>query len=296
MMNRSGRLGALRDVVPARRRPGRDRLRSFRRAGGFTLVELLVVIAILVVLLSILMPSLRSAKQIALRAKCAMRLRTIGLAIHAYAGENRDWLPFSMHAYGVQLMGVGDGKYGGSFPGGPSRFGLLYAKTLKPGGNINTFVDYHGDAGYIADPKVLYCPGRTYKLQPIPGSPWTPMWSTWMECNYAGYSHCVPNSGFWHNTNGYRAYRRDVEFPGWPWPSDQPYVTWAACFRADGPNPTESPHANVGVNALYRDDSVRFVARPDKGWGGQSWNPGYECGNIVDGMPSWRTLGEAYSP
>ena len=52
----------------------------------------------------------------------------------------------------------------------------------------------------------------------------------------------------------------------------------------------------MGVNALYRDDAVRFVDRPDAGWGEVSWAPGYEVGNIVDGVPFWRTLGEEYSP
>jgi len=69
-------------------------MRSARRFSlGFTLIELLVVIAILSLLMSILMPTLRDARTIALRATCAADQRTCALACVVYAEDNNDHLP-----------------------------------------------------------------------------------------------------------------------------------------------------------------------------------------------------------
>lgn len=59
---------------------------------GFTLIELLVVIAIIALLLAIIMPSLRKAKEAAMRIKCANRLKQWGTAIQMYATDNSEQL------------------------------------------------------------------------------------------------------------------------------------------------------------------------------------------------------------
>ncbi|MHC4462456.1 MAG: type II secretion system protein [Planctomycetota bacterium] len=60
---------------------------------GFTLVELLVVIAIIALLLSILTPSLRRAKSMAIRIKCAHNLKQINLAMNLYLNGNDETYP-----------------------------------------------------------------------------------------------------------------------------------------------------------------------------------------------------------
>ncbi len=57
---------------------------------GFTLVELLVVIAIIALLLSVLLPSLRKAKQLAQRVLCMSNQKQFGLAHIMYLDENRE--------------------------------------------------------------------------------------------------------------------------------------------------------------------------------------------------------------
>jgi prepilin-type N-terminal cleavage/methylation domain-containing protein/prepilin-type processing-associated H-X9-DG protein len=64
-----------------------------RRRKGFTLVELLVVIGIIAILIAMLFPALRRAREQATRTACAAQLRQLTAAVVMYAGENRGKLP-----------------------------------------------------------------------------------------------------------------------------------------------------------------------------------------------------------
>lgn len=62
---------------------------------GFTLVELLVVISIIALLVSILMPSLNKAREIAYRMKCSTNESAMGKALGIYRNLNNDSYPMS---------------------------------------------------------------------------------------------------------------------------------------------------------------------------------------------------------
>jgi prepilin-type processing-associated H-X9-DG protein/prepilin-type N-terminal cleavage/methylation domain-containing protein len=66
-----------------------------RRAKGaaFTLIELLVVIAIIALLMSILLPALGRARQVARQVKCATQLRGFGSASRLFSSAHGGWLP-----------------------------------------------------------------------------------------------------------------------------------------------------------------------------------------------------------
>ena len=64
-----------------------------KRSRGFTLIELLVVVAIIALLVSILLPTLGRAKELAKQAMCRANLKGIGSAWALYQNENRDMPP-----------------------------------------------------------------------------------------------------------------------------------------------------------------------------------------------------------
>ncbi len=114
--------------------------------GGFTLIELLVVITIVSVLLAILSPALRQARDHARRAACASNLRQIGAAIYVYAHDFDDTIPF-----------------------GPSGRPVTGSNFYTVTGNVTSLLSLEDGApvglglllkGYLAQqPKVLFCPG-----------------------------------------------------------------------------------------------------------------------------------------
>lgn len=74
---------------------GRWRHVHARPAKGFTLVELLVVIGIIALLIAILLPSLRRARQSAQSVACMSNERQVGIAIQQYLHDSKgQYMPY----------------------------------------------------------------------------------------------------------------------------------------------------------------------------------------------------------
>ena len=71
-----------------------------KRKTGFTLIELLVVISIIALLLSILVPALRRAREQAKSVVCLSNLRQQGLTMALYIEDNDGYYSRSItHSY-----------------------------------------------------------------------------------------------------------------------------------------------------------------------------------------------------
>ena len=75
-----------------------------RTQRAFTLIELLVVIAIIALLLAILMPSLRRARDQAKGVTCRNNLKQVGLAFTLYTGDNEGKFPRNGGVWIVKFM------------------------------------------------------------------------------------------------------------------------------------------------------------------------------------------------
>jgi len=77
--------------------------RHGRKAEGFTLIELLVVIAMIAILMGILMPALKKAKNQAQSTACQGNLKNFALAVQMYAQDNDDKFCHPGSCYFAQL-------------------------------------------------------------------------------------------------------------------------------------------------------------------------------------------------
>lgn len=100
-----------------------------RRRAAFTLIEVLVVVAIIALLIAIMMPSLRQAKEQSKVTVCLANLNTIGKAVMAYITNEKDKFPF---APGNEA----------EYPGGP------WVSSSYYGGNSSA--TYYNPASYPA--------------------------------------------------------------------------------------------------------------------------------------------------
>jgi len=121
---------------------------STRRSAAFTLIELLVVVAIIALLISILLPSLKGARDQAKMAACGSNLHGIGLALASCATDHNGFNP-----------AMDDGA--ANQPAKENR--VMY-----------TWVDVLFDRGYLSDYAAGRCPSdeRPDEIAQVRGLAW----------------------------------------------------------------------------------------------------------------------------
>jgi prepilin-type N-terminal cleavage/methylation domain-containing protein len=140
----------------------------FVRRRAFTLIELLVVVSIIALLISILLPSLREAREEGKRALCRSNLHQIGTAMGHYFGEYSDSFPWiSDHEYRRNYRSYQSWYYGGRYPTLQMvDSALRFYPENRP---FNDYL-YHGAAGPKAELKVYKCPSEDGLRGVTPGS------------------------------------------------------------------------------------------------------------------------------
>ena len=129
------------------RRPHRKGPALAARPAAFTLIELLVVIAIIGLLVSILVPAIAQAKELAKQVTCLTRIHGQLRAVHIYKTEEDGCIP----------AGPDVGMAGVPMPQPP-----LYSEVGSNQLWIGSLRAYNGAGalleGYLAEAEMLYCP------------------------------------------------------------------------------------------------------------------------------------------
>ena len=239
-----------------------------RKLKAFTLIELLVVIAIISLLVSILLPSLNKAKDLAKRVVCASNIHGVGVTYTFYSSEHNGYMPLG-------------------WKGSAKQFGYLVA--YRPGGGVTQYAPfgYLYKAGLMEEPKVFDCPSSI--IFDLWWNPWPP------DCGDTTY----PSTRAGYDT------RPEVRWDA-PWPAP-PGNTQFLVPNGDFPNivdmgqkaiisdrliPSEVAAKHVdGVNVGYCDGSAGWVdigLIEDDLEGAADWGEAYNI--FVDNM--WDTLDE----
>ncbi len=224
---------------------------SKQRTNAFTLVELLVVIGIIAILIALLLPSLRKARDAANRTVCLSNVRQLAMGLRGYALENNDYL----------LCGT----VGGIAFAQNNYFAYYYNPSFAPTnaeprwlGMLGNYMMQPAKSGGYS-PLVMYCPVGEYQMN-TPTNPWpslTPLTNTSAgKITRVGYVVRPVGSGSasgpltWHDS------------PDTPMPRPRKLVKMKSMALISDPVstlPEVTKRHKDGANVGYADGSAKWV-------------------------------------
>jgi prepilin-type N-terminal cleavage/methylation domain-containing protein len=193
---------------------------------GFTLIELLVVVAIIGVLVAILLPAIRRAREQAYRVACGSNLHQAHLSLVMYANDNANWLP--IHYPGGSLTSYDSMQYE-----------CLPAGSFSAGSPRNTFLMLH--PRYISNLLILLCPSYANSAPPLSASSWDYNYG-WLQ-RPANWDHDI-NSATYGYDAGVGLYVNRMSYY---------FLTYSYAYRT--PSTNNSPTLKLGqrvTSVLFR--------------------------------------------
>ena len=258
-------------------------MKKYRDKKGFTLIELLVVIAIIALLLSIVLPSLKMAKEYAKRVVCQSNLMQWGLFFSAYAEDYDDAFCAGPYEY-TDSEGVHQNSNADlwmytmeNYSNNPDML-LCISANRERGGNSSKspwgspderpFYGSYGLNGWLYDPPAAVTDVQGHSTA-----------NNWRSLNVQKrYNVPVLLDSSWHT--------------GYPLATDLPPMTEGQDWREDG-NETENHmrqfaidrHDKGLVNVLFMDSGVREVGLKEL-WR-LKWHRNYDTSTPLPEWPEW---------
>jgi len=257
---------------PPHPRPSGDR--------AFTLIEVLVVVAIIALLIAILVPSLREARDVANRSVCATNMHQQHVAMRSYSLDNKGYLPWRGW-FSYDIAETPHEAYG---VGGSSRK-VLVNLALLLGKHMGQSDEQTKSKRLGKEWDVLYCPTTRVEYQTNRQGGLPTLWDPSFPFTHGGYNYALPMG---RRTGAPRldhdVYPRDLKKLDGYSENLNSSTRWVKvlCDKADGRDPLkvmprglqplvmdavvggfDPPHGSRGVNVAYSDGHARWLNTKD---------------------------------